>query len=73
MERNDDTPEDNTDLVQLLVLEAGRLLEGASTDFAMTLPVPGLGRAEKLSQLTVTVMAAQTLLGTAILLDGLGT
>lgn len=71
MDRDDDLPQADTDLVQLLVLEAGRIMEDASVEFALALPNEEARRAAALSCIHDVAEAAQLLVRSAIHLDRL--
>lgn len=57
---------EQTDLVQLLVLEAGQLLEDASADFAMSLPSTGPARTKQLRDMLEIIETTRTLVLAAL-------
>ena len=75
MDQNLDRPDDDylePDLVRLLVLEVGRLMEDVSPDLALVLPTAKRARQAKLSRLKKTVTAIAMLVDAAIAANQLG-
>lgn len=69
MDLDDDLPEHTPDLVQLLVREAGRILEDASLEFAMALPAASDDRTPRLTGLQNTCAVVSALMEAAVALD----
>jgi hypothetical protein len=69
MDTEKDTFCDEHDLVRLLVLEAGRLMEDASPDFAMALPSAASERMARLTTMRDAVAAGHALMKAAAALE----
>lgn len=69
MDRDDDLPQADTDLVQLLVLEAGRIMEDGSAAFAEALPAFQPARAAKLASLLALGRTAHVVIEAAVQLE----
>jgi hypothetical protein len=70
MDDFDDDDMEEPDLVQLLVLEAGKLVEDTSGEFVLTLPSSASERAAKLLLMRRTLATAHMMVETAIAVDG---